>query len=152
VPKSKNTVKRLARVARYTALRLRTDEILGRTFALLPIPLVYAIGALSAIKALRLDADSQATLLWIGVAVLGLFAAMVLHAWLRRKPRLRGALALDRHHGLHDRITNALSFSGLGPEQRTALMDVAISDALNLAVDLKPRRAAPRGVPAHGGA
>jgi hypothetical protein len=147
VRKLPTTVKRLARTARWTELRLRTKELLARAFLLLPIPLLYAVGALTVIKVARLGIDTQATLLWFGMVPLAIFAGGVLQVWLRRQPRFRGALALDRHHGLDDRITNALSFHGLPSEQRTPLMQVAIEDALGVAVELRPRRAAPLHLP-----
>jgi hypothetical protein len=77
---------------------------------------------------------------------LGAAVAMVLSAaWAasRRLPKFAGALVLDVHHGLSDRLTNALSFAALPPESRTPLMEVAIEDACARAGQLSPRKAMP---------
>src|SRR5689334_9410789 len=47
--------------------------------------------------------------------------ARTMARWVRRLPKLAGALALDVHHGFSDRLTSALSFAGLPAEQRTPL-------------------------------
>ena len=62
-------------------------------------------------------------------------------AWVRRSP-FEGALALDRHHGLDDRIANALAFSRVPEAERTPLMQAAIWDAAERAKKLEPSRAA----------
>src|SRR6185503_11945871 len=96
---------RLERLARWTAVRLRLDETLARLALLLPIPLVYAIGALTYIKVARPPKEVVETLALVSLLPLGVFVGGVLHALLRARPPHRGALALDRYHGLHDRIT-----------------------------------------------
>jgi hypothetical protein len=140
-------LQRLERLARWTGLRLRLDETLARAALLLPIPLVYAIGALTYIKVARPPKEVTDTLVLVGLVPLLILVGGVLHAALRARAPHRGALALDRHHGLHDRITSALSFRALQGDQRTPLMDAAIDDALHAARDLKPRRAAPLHFP-----
>ena len=147
MPKPTTSLSRLSRVARYTGLRLRVNRLVSRFFMLLPIPLVYGVGALTAIKALRLPPDTQETLLWVGLIPVAILVGGSLQSWFARRPPHAGALALDRHHGLHDRITNALTFRSLTPPERTALMDAAIEDALSVATDLRPRRAAPLHLP-----
>jgi hypothetical protein len=64
-------------------------------------------------------------------------------AYLRPLPRRIGAIALDRHHKLSDRLSSALSFAELPPAERTAFMDAAIDDAVKLGAGLDPRRATP---------
>ncbi|HLM72558.1 MAG TPA: hypothetical protein VK459_07700, partial [Polyangiaceae bacterium] len=71
----------------------------------------------------------------------------VVVALIRKLPPRAGTLALDRHHNLHDRLTNALAFSALPKEQRTALMEVAIDDACEHGAGLKPGKASPIGFP-----
>ncbi len=147
MPERQATLKRLARAARRTALRQRVDETLARAALLLPLPLVYALGALTWIKVARPSHDLQQTVLLLGIVPLAVFVGGTLHAWIKARPRHLGALLLDRYHGLDDRVTSALSFQELPQDQRTALMDAAIEDAAAHAGDLMPRRAAPLHFP-----
>jgi HAMP domain-containing protein len=118
-----------------------------RAFTLLPIPLIYAVGALTYIKVTRADPELARVLLWVGFVPLGVLIGATVHALFRARPAHVGALALDRHHGLSDRITTALSFAAVPEERRTALMRLAIEDAVHIARELAPRRAAPLHVP-----
>ncbi len=68
-------------------------------------------------------------------------------AYLRPLPERMGAIALDRHHKLADRLSSALSFAALPPPERTPFMDAAIDDARKLAGSLDPRRATPYRAP-----
>ncbi len=120
----------LRRTALWTALRLRIDQTLSRAFLLLPLPLLFAVGALTYIKVARPAADTIQTLAFAGMVPLLVFLIGTAHAWLKARPEHIGALALDRHHGLHDRITSALSFSELPPTERSPLMNAAIEDAV----------------------
>lgn len=81
----------------------------------------------------------------LGAVVATLLAT--LRAGTRRLPKFAGALRLDVHHGLSDRLTNALSFAGLPKERRTPLMEVAIEDACAHVGGLSPRKAMPLGWP-----
>jgi hypothetical protein len=74
------------------------------------------------------------------------------YAAMRRLPPYAGAMALDRHHGLSDRVTNALAFSRLSPEHRTPMMEIAIEDACARGATLSPRAARPFGWPRDLGA
>src|SRR5204863_7986973 len=78
----------------------------------------------------------------------GLFvlAALVV-GYLREQPAKAGAIALDRHHKLHDRLSSALSFSELPQTERTPFMDAAIDDALTVVATVDPRKAAPIKAP-----
>jgi hypothetical protein len=69
------------------------------------------------------------------------------HAALRHGTPFAGALALDRHHGLRGRITNALAFAALPDGRRTPMMEAAIDDALASSAELSPRRAVPFRAP-----
>jgi hypothetical protein len=68
-------------------------------------------------------------------------------AYTRKLPRRAGAVALDRFHGLADRLSSALSFSELPGGERTPFMLAAIDDALAHAAKVDPRRAVPMAVP-----
>jgi hypothetical protein len=65
----------------------------------------------------------------------------------QRLPRRAGAVALDRFHGLADRLSSALSFSELPSAERTPFMQAAIDDALEYARNVDPRRAVPMEKP-----
>jgi chemotaxis protein histidine kinase CheA len=140
-------LRRLARTARWTALRLRIDQTVARAFLLLPVPLLYAVAALTFVKMRRPADDTIETLLLLGLVPLGVLVVGTAHAWLSSRPKHIGALALDRHHGLHDRITSALAFTELPQSERTPLMVAAIDDAVETAKKLEPRRAAPLHFP-----
>ena len=147
MPERQANLKRMARAARRTALRQRVDETLARAAVLLPLPLVYAVGFLTWVKVARPAPELQQTVLLLGLLPLAVLVGGTLHAWLKARPRYQGALLLDRHHGLDDRIASALSFQELPADKRTALMDAAIDDALARAPELEPRRAAPLHLP-----
>ncbi len=134
---------RLRRSSRQAALRLRLDEAVGRLALLLPVPLVYAAAALTAVKVWRLPEDLVSTLLWVGALPALLPVGAVVHSLTRARAPSEGSLALDRHYGLHDRITSALAFESLDVAGRTPLMAAAIDDAVATARDVRPRLAAP---------
>jgi hypothetical protein len=69
-------------------------------------------------------------------------------AYTRPLPRRAGAVALDRFHGLADRLSSALSFGELPGTERTPFMLAAIDDAVAHAGKVDPRRAVPMVVPA----
>ncbi|MEA2745903.1 MAG: hypothetical protein QOI41_46, partial [Myxococcales bacterium] len=69
-------------------------------------------------------------------------------AYTRALPRRAGAVALDRFHGLADRLSSALSFGELPGTERTPFMLAAIDDAVAHAGKVDPRRAVPMVVPA----
>ncbi len=92
---------------------------------------------------------------WIGewparIVLAAAAAGVVLAAgvgWAWRLPRWAGARALDRFHGLHDRLANGLSFSSLAPAERTPLMEAAIEDAIEASASVLPARAVPIRAP-----
>ncbi|MBN1609615.1 MAG: hypothetical protein JW940_23485 [Polyangiaceae bacterium] len=141
-------LRQLARLAWWTGARLRLATALSRFALLAPLPLLYAVVALTSIKVLRLGAQAQHHLMVAGLIPLGVVVVGVALVWLCRQAPHAGSLALDRHHDLSDRITSALAFRRLPPNQRTALMELAISDAARLSpAELSPRRAAPWPIP-----
>ncbi len=136
-------LRRIARLARTTASRLRLSRALHAATAVLPLPLCICIIVLAVIKIQALGWAASRP--WLIVAALAFLSviAVAFYELVRKRPRYEGALALDRHYGLHDRLANALSFAALPSSQRTPLMEMAIDDALKHARDLKPRKAAP---------
>jgi hypothetical protein len=85
----------------------------------------------------------------VAVVVLGFALVMVLALWaaFRRRPPFAGAIALDRHHATGGRVANALAFSRVPETERSALMQLAIDDAISNVRHLAPRRAVPIPVP-----
>lgn len=134
---------RLAAAARRTGLRLRFDRTLARTLLLLPLPLIYALGALTFVKVWRPGGALQLQLMIGGAVPVVIWLGGTLHAWFQRSPAYAGALRLDQHHQLHDRVASALEFSRVPESERTAFMQAAIDDAATAAKDLQPGRAAP---------
>src|SRR5690348_9365138 len=98
--------------------RLRLRAALARVSLWLPLPLGYAAAALSVLKLAGLGPGAQRALLWLGALLALLAVGSILQALLRRPPRWAGALALDQHHGLGDRVTTALSLLEIPADQR----------------------------------
>ncbi len=113
----------------------------------LPLPLGYAVLALTLLKALRLGGSVERGFLLVGLLPLGAFIFPVARALLSRRSACRGSLALDKFHGFHDRVTSALTFSEVPVAERSALMQAAIEDGVATARALDPRRAVPIRVP-----
>ena len=128
-------------------MRLRANEVLARASLLSIVPLTYAALALTVLKATHGSPRLEHALAWGAFAPVALLLIGILHAALRQKPRTAGSLALDRHHKLHDRVTSALAFAQVPERERTPLMEAAIDDALAVARDLSPRKAAPVVLP-----
>lgn len=141
---------RIARRARWTAIRLRLSDVLGSVAAAFPLALLVAILTLTAIKLRRVPWQACRPHLVVMGASLVVVLGIVLFQLLRRRPKYEGAIALDRVHGLSDRLTNALFFSSLAESQRTTMMLLAIEDGLKRADSLRPRRAAPVRMPRLG--
>ncbi|HEV3193600.1 MAG TPA: hypothetical protein VGY54_24010, partial [Polyangiaceae bacterium] len=134
----------IVRVARRAERRIR----LGRALRSGAIALCVAMCAVVAGVALRkLDVVGDRPLRAL-IAVAGscvVFTAAI--AWVWRLPERSGARALDRFHGLHDRLASALSFGSLAPSQRTPFMRAAIEDAIGALESVSPRRAVPIKLP-----
>lgn len=138
---------RLERAARSTGRRLKLRRALTAGAAWLPLPLGYAALVLGAIKAVPLSAAQAQPWLWGGLVPAALVLAAAVRAAVSRRSPFEGALALDRHHGLEDRIANALAFSRLPAAEQTPLMQAAIADAAQRASKLEPARAARIAIP-----
>jgi hypothetical protein len=140
-------LEQLAKQARRTAFRARINDVFARGALLSLVPTLYlAVG----ICLIKIEHGSPAVLRWLGWGALVpgvIFAIGVLHAALRHRAPSAGALVLDRHHGLNDRVTNALAFARLPEGERTPLMQAAIEDALGAVDRLSPRDAVPLRLP-----
>jgi hypothetical protein len=143
----------LAKAARHTEFRLRSREALGfLARGLIPGLLSVAVF----ITYVKLTYNRHDTTYWLlfgtsvgaGLLTLGL----VVYAYVRRYPAYMGAIVLDNAHGLHDRITNALSFSDVEQAKRTPLMEAAIEDAVEQAKQVSAAKAAPIPLPRELGA
>src|SRR5688572_20026053 len=82
----------------------------------------------------------------LGVDAAALVAVVVV-AWLARLPRRAGAVALDRSHGLSDRLSSALAFAELPAEERTPFMTLAMEDGVKHAEAVNPKLAVPMILP-----
>lgn len=144
----RNHLGRIHRAARLVELRLRLARALRALPVALTAALALAVAVLTARKVLPLHVSEQRT--WqilVGAAALVMVTAIA--AMLRRLPPRAGTIALDRHHDLHDRLTNAVVFEATPAEKRSPLMEAAIDDACVHAADLRPGKAAPLPVPEH---
>jgi hypothetical protein len=147
-------VQHLFRAARTAARRQRINAAVRRLVLLLPLPLGYGALALVWVKWVAPSAESLTALDgrfrllgygWLVTLCIPVFGAV--SGWLSQRNRELGALALDRHHGSADRITSALAFSELGPEQRSPFMQAAIADALRTVERPSAARAVPLRLP-----
>jgi hypothetical protein len=141
----------LRRAARRAGWRASAAEVFRRTTLLLPVPLGYAVVALTLVKVLRLAEASQRGLLLFGLLPVLVLLVGVGRVLFARRPAWHGSLALDEFHGLHDRVTSALTFSELPEAERSPLMQAAIEEGVTVARSLDPRRAVPIRVPREAG-
>jgi hypothetical protein len=112
----------------------------------LPAVLAFSAVALGMVK-LRPSVLTERALVVVVVVGLSLVVVLALRAAFRRRPPFAGAIALDRHHKTGGRVANALAFSRVPEAERSALMQLAIDDALSKVQKLAPRRAVPIPVP-----
>jgi hypothetical protein len=142
----RNQLGQIRRAATLVELRLRLARALRVLPPALTIALAVAAGTLAVRKVLpEVLANRRAWQIIAGAAAM--VVASVVVAMLRRLPPRAGAVALDRHHKLQGRLTNALAFDGVDDRARSPLMEVAIDDACAHARSLDPRHAAPLPVP-----
>jgi len=133
---------RIRRAAALVTLRLRVM----RAIRYLPTALTFALAVVAGTLACRkllpafVSEHHARQVLW-GAGIFVVVVALV--GLLRRLAPNAGTVLLDKHHGLHDRLTNALAFDSVAGAERTALMEVAIDDACEHAANLKPSKAAP---------
>jgi len=137
----------LTRKARRAALRIRTNDVVARGSLTAVLLFAYTGFALALVKATHGAPGILRGVVWGGLVPLGALIVVMLHAALRQRPKTSGALALDHHHRLDDRVTTALEFASVPESSRTPLMEAAIEDALRVAGELAPAKAVPLLVP-----
>src|SRR3954464_12795142 len=101
---------RVARAARRTELRMRASAALDALVSTTAISLAALAIALTAAK-LGVVPPRVLRDFAMGSALAVVLASV--RAGTRKIPKFAGALLLDGHHGLADRLTNALSFAAL---------------------------------------
>jgi hypothetical protein len=123
---------------------------IARALVVLPSALVVVLAITAVTLTVRKTLPDRLTNLH-AIEILAVTAALMLVAllavMLRRLAPGAGTIALDRHHKLHDRLTNALAFNAIAAADRSALMEVAIDDACEHASRLEPSKAAPLRAP-----
>jgi hypothetical protein len=145
-PSRRPSLDRIRRAAKVVELRMRLDRVIRAAPVVLTIAFAAAAVTLVIRKTLpNVLAEPRARQILIAVAVSAV-AALIASA-LRRLPPRAGAIALDRHHELRGRLTNALSFAATPETDRSPLMEVAIDDACEHAKALAPSKAAPLRLP-----
>jgi hypothetical protein len=123
---------------------------LSRALQVLPSALVVALAIAAVTLVVRKtlpDRLSNARAIEILVGAAALVVLAIVAVMLRRLAPGAGTIALDKHHQLHDRLTNALAFEAIAAPERSALMEVAIDDACEHAPRLAPSKAAPLRAP-----
>ncbi len=126
------------RPVRRAERRIRLARALRVSVTVLACALVAAIVVVSLRKVGWID---ERTTRGVLIALAGSWFAVTVGAYVRRLAPSAGAVALDRHHGLADRLSSAIEFAAVPGEERTAFMDAAIADALEHAPRVDPRRA-----------
>src|SRR5215472_15147121 len=106
-------IERIRRLARRAERRLRLGRALHVGAKAFCGALIVAIVAV-ALRKLGVIGELPARVLLAGAGALGI----VLAAWAWRLPVQAGARALDRFHGLHDRLASALAFAEHPSSQR----------------------------------
>lgn len=133
---------RIRRAASWVELRLRLSRAVAAFGLSATAALVVAAAALAAHKVFPAQFPEARLRLAFGAAAVGLVVS-VMASLLRKLPPLAGTQLLDLHHGLADRLTNAVQFAEVPDERRTKLMDAAVEDACAHAKELRPSGAAP---------
>jgi hypothetical protein len=148
---SSDGIGQLRRAAERAGRRASFAAVFSRSMLLLPLPLGYAVFALTLVKAFRLGQVGQRNLLLLGVLPVLALLLGVARVLLAKRPAWRGSLALDEFHGFHDRVTSALTFSQVPEPERSPMMQAAIEDGVAVARSLDPRRAVPIRIPPEAG-
>ncbi|HRI68092.1 MAG TPA: hypothetical protein PK156_27835 [Polyangium sp.] len=141
---------RIRHAASMVALRLRIDRALGYLPPTLTLAFAVVAGTL-AVRKVFPDHLSELAAKRTLAGAAALVLTVVIIGLLRKLPPRAGTIALDRHHKLHDRMTNAVAFEEVAPDKRTPLMEVAIEDACTHVAALRPSKAAPLHLPGGAG-
>ncbi len=137
-------VSNIAKVAARAERRIRIVRALTWGTTALSASLVLAVATL-VLRKTNVISEKHAVMAFVVEGVLALVVTALAYA--RKLPSRAGALALDRHHGLADRLASALSFGALPQADRTPFMDAAIDDALNVVKTVQPAKAVPVRAP-----
>ncbi|HWL88515.1 MAG TPA: hypothetical protein VNO21_22080, partial [Polyangiaceae bacterium] len=137
----------IQRAALAAERRIRFGRALGAGATSLAIALLVAAAALTLRKTAVIGEWTARVVL--SLAMLQVVAVAVV-TYVRPLALRAGAVALDRHHGLADRLSSALSFGDLSDAERTPFMDAAIADALTFAGKVEPKKAVPLQLPRDG--
>jgi hypothetical protein len=144
VPRGPLLLTAIERQARHAERRLRTQRALAWAAKAVATGLVAA----AVILVLRKTGLASERVGRIGLLLAAAQVVVVAAvAYTRALPRRAGAVALDRFHGLADRLSSALSFGELPGAERTPFMLAAIDDAVAHAGKVDPKRAVPMAVP-----
>lgn len=135
----------LLRAVKRTRLRLVLADALQRFARLLPLPLIYMVVGLAAIKLLHPSSRTITLWAWGTLFPVAIVIISVLALVVRGRSALVAAVLLDRVHGLRGRVANAVAFSR--SSKRTPFEVTAIEDATRFADRLSPAVAAPIPVP-----
>ncbi|MCA9586358.1 MAG: hypothetical protein KC657_13460, partial [Myxococcales bacterium] len=109
-------VSRVAKPARTAERRIRLDRGLRFTVRALAASLLLV----AAVLVLRKTGHASERIARGALALAGAgVVAAFLAGWTRPLARRAGAVALDKHHGLADRLSSALSFAELPEAERT---------------------------------
>jgi hypothetical protein len=137
-------IEHIQRLAARAERRIRLGRALHVGANALCAALVVAIVDV-ALRKLGLLGERPARLVLV-LAGMGVVATAAV-GWSWRLADRAGARALDRFHGLHDRLASALAFGEQPAAERTPFMDAAIEDASGAAVGARPREAVRLRVP-----
>ena len=137
-------IHRIEQPARAAERRIRLGRAISVGTTALAAGLLGAAVTLTLRKTGIISEGWARAALAVAAAQVGVFAVI---AYLRPLPRWAGAVALDRYHGLADRLSSALSFAALPDAERTAFMVAAIDDALDSAPKVDPKKAVPFTAP-----
>lgn len=135
----------LERPVRHAERRMRLRRALVWAARAMSVGLVVAL-AILVLRKTGVVGERTARVVLAAAVVQFVVAAVV--GYVRRLAPRAGAVALDRFHGLSDRLSSALSFAELAPADRTPFMEAAIDDALAHVDRVDPKRAVRIGVPA----
>jgi hypothetical protein len=142
----KSSLLRLERAARRAERRARFAAVLASSAKAAPAALALGAVALGAVK-VRPSVFTERALVVVVVLGVAVVLGFALRALLRRRAPFGGAIALDRHHATGGRVANALAFARVPEGERSALMQLAIDDAVSSVPELAPRRAVPIPLP-----
>lgn len=137
-------IERIRWLAHVAERRIRLGRALAVGARALCVALVVAVLDV-ALRKLGVTSERWARIvLLLDVAGVAAVAAV---AWAWQLPTQAGAQALDRFHGLHDRLASALAFAARPEAERSPFMVAAIEDAVEAAPGVRPRAAVPIPLP-----